>query len=126
MFNYKYTRFSLINEIEDYVYKSKGFYFVIRYQKVIIQSKTIGNNKHARCYLQLGYHEYLTREIPVNTKVVIYLIDKCVDIMHVIVQVALPISKTIGKTSSHCLQNFKKKVQFNITKTPKSNSTDIS
>lgn len=126
MLNYKYTRFSLINEIEDYLYKSKGFYFVIRYQKVIIQSKTIGNNKHALCYLQLCYHEYLTREIHVNTKDVIHLIDKCVDIMHVIVQVALPISKTIGKTSSHCLQNLKKKYNLISHKHRSQYSTDIS
>lgn len=33
-----------------------------------------------------------------------YLLDKCLDTMHVIAQVALPISNTSGKTSSHCLK----------------------
>lgn len=42
-----------------------------------------------------------------------YLLDKCLDIMHMIAQVVLPISKTSGKTSSHCLQ-IKKKIKKNV------------
>lgn len=105
--SYLFMHFREQHKLLIYKY-THDFHWYTKKNHSILSKRCIFTYNWVIMSIRLGY-------IHVNSKDVIYLMDKCVDIMHVIVQVALPISKTIGKTSSHCLQIRKKLVKFNNT-----------